>query len=460
MSDVPPRRAAPRPIAARTKIVYALGDHTVNVALSSLGFFYLHFLTDTVGLRPLLAGFVRWIGPLVDAFTDPIMGRISDRTRWRAGRRRPYFLLGAIPFGISYALLWSEAPFDGQLARFAWYGLAYVVFGIGVTIVSVPYLALIPEMAPGYQERTSVNAYRSGGAMLGVGVALAMLVLSSRFGGDARAYALAGACVAVWLVLPWLGVYAVSWETGGRRRSQVGFLRGMRTLARHRAYRLVAGLYICSRIAVDLVTALLLFYFTDWLGRSQADFLLTMALFILGLVGALPIWLSISRHVEKRTLFALGAGVWIAVQLVFVSASPEWPLAVLVALGALVGAAYGAVEMMPWSMLADVVDEDELRNGERREGLYSGFFMFLRKLAGPTALLAVGGLLEWSGYTGEGRPPETAVQTIRIVTAFGPVLFLAASLVLALRYPLTREAHAAIVAALDGGREGADGLRP
>jgi sugar (glycoside-pentoside-hexuronide) transporter len=435
-------------IRSRTKVVYALGDHTVNTALSSLSFFYLHFLTDVVGLRPVLAGLVRWIGPLVDAFTDPIMGRLSDRTRWRGGRRRPYFLIGALPFGLSFALLWSEAPFDSELARTLYYAAVYVGFGLCVTVVSVPYLALIPEIAPSYQERTSVNTFRSAGAMLGVGVALSLRPLANHFGGEARDYAAVGALAGLWLALPWLAVYAVSWEVAGFRRAmRGGFLAGLRALLGHRAYRLVASLYLCSRVAVDLVTGLMLYYFQNWLGRP-ADFNITMGLFLIGLIATLPLWLRISRAVEKRTLFILGASVWVVVQLVFLAATPEWPRGVVFLLGALAGVGYGAVEMMPWSMLGDVVDEDELATGERREGIYAGFFMFLRKLAGPSVILVVGVILDVAGYTGEGAPPESAVTAIRWLAALAPAVFLTLAVGFARAYPLTRSAHAEILAEL------------
>ena len=108
-------------ISVATKVIYSLGDHTVNLVLAALTLLYVIFLTDIIGLRPALAGAVPWIGRAVDAFTDPLMGRISDLTPWKRGRRRPYFLIGAIPFGVSFALLWLDVPFGSQLGKFAYY---------------------------------------------------------------------------------------------------------------------------------------------------------------------------------------------------------------------------------------------------------------------------------------------------------------------------------------------------
>ena len=109
MSDAPHDAGAPREdprLDFRRKATFALGDYTVNTVLSALSFYYVtYFLVQVAGLQIDYAGYVQLIARFVDAFTDPLMGRISDRTRWRAGRRRPWFLIGAIPFGVSFALL-------------------------------------------------------------------------------------------------------------------------------------------------------------------------------------------------------------------------------------------------------------------------------------------------------------------------------------------------------------------
>src|SRR4029453_13517603 len=117
----------PRLVPAR-KAVFGLGDFTVNTGLTSLSILYLpSFLLVVPGLRPELAAAVQLIGRTIDAFSDPAMGRISDRTRWRWGRRRPFFLIGAIPFGAGFGLLWAHLPEASQLAMFAYYTAIFVL---------------------------------------------------------------------------------------------------------------------------------------------------------------------------------------------------------------------------------------------------------------------------------------------------------------------------------------------
>jgi Na+/melibiose symporter-like transporter len=383
-------------LPARVKLGYALGDHAVNVSLASQSLFLLFFLTEVAGLRPALASLVVLAGRGVDAFTDPAMGRISDLTRWRWGRRRPYFLLGALPFGLTFAFLWRQLP-DGmpQAALFAAYAAAYVLHTLSSTVVAVPYMALLPEMALGYQERTAMNIFRAGGAMCGVLLAaVAMQPLVDWLGGGAQGFARAGLVFGVWVALPWLVVHRVSWERPGfARPTALGFWAGVRRLAAHGSYRRLLALFLAGRIALDVAGAMFIFYFAYWLRRPQ-DFPPTMALLLGTVVASLPLWMRVSRHVDKRTLFIFGACWWIGVQGILAWLQPDWPRWTMFVVGALAGVGYGITDLIPWSMLGDVIDEDELATGERREGIYAGSFTFVRKLGGATGV-ALAAFLAW-----------------------------------------------------------------
>ena len=459
MSQVASRPAAPavpRPaedprLNPARKIVYASGDFTVNTVLTSLNIvFVFFFLTQIAGLRPELAGMVQFVGRVVDAFTDPAMGRLSDRCRWRWGRRRPFFLLGALPFGLSYALLWLT-PSDSQLVMFAYYTLWYVLLSLSMTVLSVPYLALQPEMALGYDARTSLNTYRNMGSVIGIFAAsVTFRPVANALGGGSEGYALAGALYGVLMALPWLAVYGATWERSDfrSRATELSFVEGVRILARHRTFRQLTGLYICGRISMDVVGAMLIVYFTHVIGRTE-DFELTMGLFIATVVIALPIWLRIAPRFEKSTLFVVGAAWWAASFGLILFADPGWPRALLLLFAPMGAIGFAVVDLMPWSMLGEVVDEDDLATGERREGMYNGAFMFLRKLAGTAAVLMLGAVL---GILGLERGEEQSQQTIfaiRLLTALVPATFLLLAILIARGYPLTRESHARIRAALE-----------
>jgi sugar (glycoside-pentoside-hexuronide) transporter len=439
-----------RDLTVGGKSVYALGDFTVNTALSSLSLIYAgYFLTQVAGLPGALAGLVPLIGRAVDAFTDPAMGRLSDVTRLRGGRRRPYFLIGALPFGLSFALLWVDTGLPSLELRFLYYTVVYCMLSVALTILSVPYLALLPEMATGYDERTSLNTYRNVGSVLGIFAAVSIRPTANALGGGAEGFALAGAVFGVVLALPWLAVHRASFERPEfRARSvRIGFVEGLRLVARNRTFTKLTGLYLCGRIAMDLIATLLVLYFTFWLGRSD-DFELTMFLFLGAVVLALPVWLRIARHFDKGSVFIVGCVWWMVSQLIFLLATPDWPRWLLFAYAPLAGIGYAAVDLMPWAMVGDVIDEDDVTTGERREGLYNGVFTFLRKLGGALAVFLALGTLDAVGLVQGEVQTETVRTTVRLLTALGPVLFLALAVWIARGYPLSRSAHADVLATL------------
>src|SRR6185503_8442294 len=140
----------------------------------------------------------------LDAFVDPIVGRMSDVTRSRWGRRRIYFIVGAIPFGVCYALMWIPPQFDSQWANATYYTIAYTLMGVWMSVLSVPYLALLPEMALDYDERTSLNTYRMVGSLLGVFAAIGIRPVANALGGGPQGFLLAGLLYGVGLAVPWL----------------------------------------------------------------------------------------------------------------------------------------------------------------------------------------------------------------------------------------------------------------
>jgi sugar (glycoside-pentoside-hexuronide) transporter len=431
--------------------VFGLGDFTVNTVLTSLSILYItHFLLVVAGLRPELAGAVQLIGRTIDAFADPAMGRFSDRCRWRWGRRRPFFLLGAIPFGAGFALLWLHLPQTSQLALFAYYTTVYVLMSLSMTVLAVPYLALQPEMALGYDARTSLNGWRNAGSILGVFAAIAVRPVANAFGGGPEGFAAAGALYGAIVAAPWLAIYAVTWERPDfqAREASLPFLAGVRLAARHANFRRLVGLFLLGRVAMDLVGAMLILYFTIWLGRSK-DFEITMGLFFVVVLLALPVWVRLAERMEKSTVFAIGALWWAAALAGIVFVTPDWPRWMVIG-GAVIGAAgYAVMDLMPWSMLGEVVDEDDVETGERREGTYYGLFMFVRKLAGTLAVWLALTLLGALGYEADRPANDATLTAVRWLTSIVPAGFLVLAAWLARGYPLTRERHAEIRAALE-----------
>ncbi len=199
-----------------------------------------------------------------------------------------------------------------------------------------------------------------------------------------------------------------------------------------------------GRIAMDLASALLILYATYWLLRP-GDFELMMVLFLSAVVLALPFWLWLAQGRDKAQVFVVGSLWWAATSLGLSFATPEWPRWLIFVWVPIVGLGYAVVDLMPWSMLGEVIDEDDLATGERREGLYNGVFTFLRKLGGALGVFLVMGLLDVLGYQKGETQSETARHAIRWMTGLAPAFFLIAGVLLARGYPLTRARHAEIL---------------
>ena len=159
-------RSAAKPVQSEklsiwTKLAYGIGDFGNSVGPgTSILFWYLYFLTDIAKLNPALAGLAILLGKIWDAVNDPWIGMLSDRTRTRWGRRRPYLLFGAVPFGVTFALLWIVPPIQNQLILCLYFALMYMIFDTAFTMVGCPYVALTPELTLDHDERTSLVTYR------------------------------------------------------------------------------------------------------------------------------------------------------------------------------------------------------------------------------------------------------------------------------------------------------------
>ena len=201
-------------------------------------------------------------------------------------------------------------------------------------------------------------------------------------------------------------------------------------------------------MAIDLPITLFLYYFTYVIGRPE-DFEPVMAVFLIAVVAAMPLWLRFSRGRDKKTTYLYGCGGWVfGLMCLFVN-QPEWPFAITLVATGLAGVGYSAADMIPWSMVADIADEDEILSGERREGLYVGVFTFLRKLSGAAGVALAFLALDLVGFEAGEKNSTSVLWVLRSATALVPVLFVIASAWAARSYPLGYFRHQEILEELD-----------
>ena len=154
-------------LRARDRWIYGSGDLGFSLTNTILNVYLALFLTDVVGVAPAVAAAAFFVGSTWDYINDPIIGYISDRTRTRWGRRRPFLLFGALPFAAAFCLLWWRPPFDTTLALGIYYAAAFALFDTAATFVYMPYYALTPELTDDYDERTALTSTRMFFSILG-----------------------------------------------------------------------------------------------------------------------------------------------------------------------------------------------------------------------------------------------------------------------------------------------------
>jgi len=441
------------------KLAYAFGDFANSVGPGTIvPFWYLFFLTDVARLNPALAGVTVLVGGLWDAFNDPLVGMLSDRTRSRWGRRRPYLLFGAIPFGITFALLWIVPPIQNQVLLALYFAFIYILFDTAFTFVGCPYTALTPEMTLDHDERTVLTTYRMSVSIIaGLMAAVGFALLLDAFPGDkATAFRTMGIiCGAIFVPSTWAAFIGARERDDFQATPAPSPIEGLRFLLRNREWRFTLSMSLLSWIPVDIASAVFAYYLIYWVRVDATEASLVQGIILTSAAACLPLILWMSRRWEKRTSFIIAMVSWAVVMTGLFLVPPGAKLLAYLA-AVLVGPGVSAAHVLPTAMNADVLDVDELASGRRQEGIYAGFGVFVRKLSTKLVLAGIGPLLAWSGYVENAtEQPAAALLAIRIAISAVPAVVLLAGVAVAWHYPLSRDRHQEIQRELAMRRSGA-----
>ncbi len=319
--------AEPR-LSLWTKLVFGSGDWSMSSFGTLRQIFYAIFLTDVVGLEPRLASIAALVGILWDAINDPLVGVLSDRVHTRWGRRRPFLLWFAIPYGLGFVILWWPPPFSNQVALAAVITLAFMLSDTLQTLVDVPLYALTPDITLDYDERTSLTGYRMFFNLLAslvTAVAAPAIVDSALASGatQQQGYMIVAALFGGLSVLPLLLIFFSIRE---RPRSQqeiraereISFFETVRAAWSNVPFRFATGLYMLNWITFDLVALSLPFFISYWVsGGNLLQKALGLpiestvfALLLITSVLVLPFWIWLSNRLNKHIAYVIGMSFW------------------------------------------------------------------------------------------------------------------------------------------------------
>lgn len=418
-----------------------------------LAFSFLIFLTNVAGLEPLTAGTVLLIGKIWDAVNDPAVGILSDRTRTRWGRRYPWIALTAIPFGLTFYLNWIVPGFTSQIALFWYYVAVSVIFQVFFTTTNLPYSTLTAEMTEDYDERTELTSFRLSFSLAGAVLVLALgLVVSQLVAEPQQQYQILGTLGGVisiitlfWCVFGTFAHYRRQAAHRGRSLNYTdaeggSFLEQIKIVFSNRPFLFVVGIYLFSWLALQITATIIPFYVTFWMG---ADDYFLAALLVQGTAIIMMVVCNLlAKRIGKKGLYFLGSGIWIVVQIALFFLQPGqfgalYGLCIVASFG--VATAY----VVPWSILPDVIELDELNTGQRREGAFYAFMTLLQKMGLAVGIFLVSLALQTSGFVKEAADqPESALWAIRFFMGPVPLILLLCGIVLAYFYPITKATHA------------------
>ncbi len=442
-------------VPVREKMAYGLGDFAINIAYTTIGFYFIFFLVNVAGLPAYWASFIFLVARAWDAVTDYLMGMISDRTETRFGRRRPYILFGSIPFGIAFFLLWM-VPFESDLYLVIYYVLITIIFNTAFTVVAVPYGALMPEMSQNYDERTSISGFRMGMSFVGnlvaaVGVALIIDVIFSGHEQYQESFPVVGGLFCIIAIVSFVITFS-----GTRERvkplKQVtgGILETLTSIMKLHEFRIVLGMFLFNMIGFDLIQAIFIFFLKDVIHISEDMTFVVMGVPLVVAVLAAPLWVMLGEKFGKRRAYMMAA-VYFAIALLLCLVAPVGNLYFVLMIGVLAGLGISASQIIPWSIIPDVIEFDEYHNGIRREGAFYGVTTFLYKVASAVAIALASSLLGLFGYVENSATsqPESALIAIRLLMGVGPGIFFLISAMFVKALPITRERFDEIRAILE-----------
>ena len=450
------------------KVGYGVGDIYGGGTAVILSFYYLVFLTDVIRLNPALAGTVILISKVYDAITDPIEGVISDRTRTKMGRRRPYLLAGIPLVFLSFFALFFPVDFEQESTRFVFVICTYLFFSTVVSIVMLNYNALQSELSLDYDERTSLSSARIFfSATASIVSALVPLEIVKAFPDVRQGYIVMGLVFGAFFAVPFIFTFFSAQERKEFQKPPEKFnLRD--TLIepfRVRTFVIVLLMFVFASIATDTVSSVVVYFMKYHLGRGdEANYVAgTMLVFQ---VIALGFFAAYSRRTSKRRAFILGLAIWMVTMLFSIFIGPESPFLVVYIFAAFVGIGLGGYYVSIYAIFPDLPDVDELRTGERREGIFGALITLTRKFSGAMGIFIVSNVIAVAGYVtpveqvvdGVSRlvdqpQSDQFVLVLRIIFVAVPLVLLSLAIFTASRLKLTHATHARLNEVLEVRRQ-------
>jgi GPH family glycoside/pentoside/hexuronide:cation symporter len=443
-------------VPTRTKILYGVADSGLATLVIVTQFYLLFYFTDIAMINAAIAGTALMVGKLTwDAFNDPLFGWLSDRTKSRWGRRRPYMLFGAwLLVPVTWVIFSLPTGLTGALAFFAVLG-SFLLFDTILTMVSVPYYSMMPELSQDYDERTTISAIRQlftiFGAILGAAATTAIVLAleSSMHLSETAAYSGMGLIFGLFAAIVIFITAATVKEkkTLEFKPTETPAFKAIRQALHNKPFVRLLLVNLISLFSFALLPAMVPYWITYQLDMEAQISIVMLIMYIAAAASLFP-WKWVSERINKGPAYALGLFIASAV-LILAFWIPRGPTPLVYVVAVLVGSGLSAQYIFPWAMLPDVVEYDEKETGERREGIYYGLWSMATKISGALGLFVSGWALTLFGYVPKVVQTGRALLGIRLFFGIVPAGVLILMLPLLIWFPITKLNHGRLVSQLE-----------
>lgn len=433
------------------KAGWAVGELAIAGYIGLSMAFMLFYSTQVLAIPPALAGIALLVPRLIDAFSDPLMGAISDRTRSPRGRRRFYLLIGAPLLAISFGSVFFVDPHLPLQLRVAVLMLLFLASNLAVTVYEVPYSAMAAEMTADYRQRISLTGYKMMAARIGIIMALFVGPLIFRSQEDlAAGFRLLGLAAGAFILVS--GLWAYFATAAAPRIDSVAhrFSLGAeyRAIVSNKPFRTLWLTFLMQNLAIGASSTTLI-YFIVYVMRMDAQ-AAGPFLAVGGIAAALatPLWVVAAKALGKRRGY-FAALTFAALMAALLGLIGPGMALILFATLAVAGAADAGTQLLPNSMVPDTVEVDQAQTGERREGALFGAWGFCRKLGMTLGAFLVSLALAAVGFNEGAAPASQAAgiaDGIRLIYAGLPCALWLIAMLLLTRYDLSEERFDALKA--------------
>jgi len=420
-------KSSPDYVPMKEKLAYGCGALMDGGGVALMACVMLKYMTDTLGIVAASASTIMMVSKIWDAVTDPLMGSITDNTRTRWGRRRPFMVFGGVFLIIALALLFAPIKdwwgITSQAGMISYVLIFYIVWNTCSTITQVPYTSMASDISPSFRERNNANTIKLVFTAIASGLAyiLPLLILGAREKGTISGTTFWIIMVAVFGTMFGGGLIITGLFTKERVKPEKAekkkfdfkqFLKGYIQPYKNKSYAWHIGMYVSAFACMDMLSALAAYYASHvWrgvkmtlpiVGEMTFSSMFIIAPIMVAAVLAFPLVRVVMDKKGKAFAFRMGLPFYILGGILIAVLNPQMgcPPWVIPIVAFMMGFGFGGAQMIPWMNFPDTLDVAELTLGERPTGNYSGMMTLVRKIGGAFGVGTIGWVLTGVGYEG------------------------------------------------------------